>query len=127
MRQELALANCTVSDSVGDVVRVTADIISSRYQVTKLDITNTVMEVAFGVIISKQSDTECVIQLSGHIQGLYSGLTAGEPLFVGDDAQLTHDVPSRPMSGVKSVYHVALAVSADVLFLSFQQPSLMVA
>jgi hypothetical protein len=107
---------------VGDVVKVVSDVVGGRYQVAKVDITDSSYGVAMGVIIEKSSSLECVVQLGGQLSGVYSGLTAGQPLFVGDDSRLTHSVPTRPAVGVKLVYNAALALDSDELFLRFHNP-----
>jgi hypothetical protein len=48
-------------------------------------------------------------------------------LFVGDDSRLTHAVPNRPTTGVKSICHAAVALGSDVLLLNFQSPFRLVA
>ena len=119
---ELVRANCTGAESVQDVVRITSDVVGGKYQVEKVDITDASYDVALGVIVEKSSPTDCVVQLGGQLSGVYSGLTAGRPLFIGDDARLTHSVPTRPAVGVKLVYNAALALDSDELLLRFQMP-----
>lgn len=120
---EFVEADCLVTDVAGDVVRISSDLVAGVYQVTKLDIASAPPEMALGVIISKATDTRCTVQVGGAMSGIYTGLTPGRPLFVGDDSRLTHAVPTRPATGLKSVYHAASALGSDVLFLSFQTPS----
>lgn len=124
---DFVMADCLLADVGGDVVRVTGDAVNGVYQVSKLDLTTTPTEVVFGLIVSKVNDTRCVVQVGGFVSGLYSGLTPGKILFVGDNSRLTHTVPSRPGSGVKSIHHAAMAIAADVLLLNVQSPSRLIA
>jgi hypothetical protein len=124
---ELVPADCLASDEVRHVVRVTADAVGGVYQVEKLDIVNPTVQPAFGVIVSKETSTRCTVQVSGLLSGIYTGLLAGRPLFVGDDSKLTHSVPTRPATGMKLLYHAALALSDDVLLIRFQTPGKLVA
>lgn len=119
---ELIQADCAATDQPGDVVRISADVVGGIYQVAKIDITNIPMHLAVGVIVSKATTTRCTVQIGGQVAGLYSGLTPGKILFVGTDSRLTHAVPTRPVAGVKSVYHAAMALSSNVLLLNFQSP-----
>ena len=119
---ELIQADCLATDLVKHVVRITADDVGGVFQVSRLLIGATPIHLAVGVIVSKASPTRCTVQVGGQLAGLYTGLTPGKTLFVGEDSMLTHSVPTHPVTGVKSVYHAALALASDVLLLSFQQP-----
>jgi hypothetical protein len=121
--EELLPADCQASDAVKDVVRVSADAVLGVYQVTKIDITALPTEIVVGVIISKATATRCIVQVGGQVAGIYTGLTPGRTMFVGDDSKLTHTVPTHPATGVKSVYHAAMALAGDVLLLNIQTPS----
>lgn len=120
---ELVLADCQPTDEVRDVVRISADAVGGVYQVGKLDITSSAAELALGVIISKASPTRCTVQVGGQMAGIYTGLDAGKPLFVGGDAKLTHVVPIHPATGIKWVHFIAQALSSDVVLLQVQGPS----
>ena len=117
------VADCDALDAIGDMVRITADAISGIKQVTKLDIVASPMHLAWGMIISKISTTRCVVQTGGEVIGVYTGLTPGRQLFINSASRLTHDVPTHPSSGVKSVHPAAQAVASDALFLRIQTPS----
>lgn len=124
---ELVQADCLATDLVKHVVRVSADAVGGVYQVEKLEIIDPTVSLALGVIVSKATPTRCTVQIGGLMSGIYTGLDAGKPLFVGDDSQLTHTVPTRPATGIKLLYHAALALADDVLLIRFQTPGKLVA
>jgi hypothetical protein len=115
------------SDNIKDVVHISADAVGGFFQVEKLDIVDPLVQLALGVIIAKASTTRCTVQIQGLISGIYTGLTAGRPLFIGNDSRLTHTVPTRPASGIRLLYPAALALASDVLLLRFQTPGKLVA
>lgn len=124
---ERVVADCLVADAVGDMVRISADEVGGVKQVTKLDITNSSVQLPLGMVILKLSTTRCVVQVGGEILGIYTGLTPGKQLFINNVSRLTHVVPTHPSSGVKSVHPAAQALSTDALFLRIQVPTKMVA
>lgn len=122
---ELVQADCQASDEVKDTVYISADKVAGVFQVQKIDITAFPTQLLLGVIINKATTTRCTVQVGGQVAGLYTGLTPGKALFVGTDSKLTHAVPTPPATGVKSVYHAAMALASDVLLLNAQVPSKM--
>jgi hypothetical protein len=95
--------------------------------VSKVDINDTLTHPLLGVIIQKLSSTKCVVQIGGEVKGVYTGLTAGLQLFVDANSRLTHTVPSRPATGVRSLYPMAIALSNNVLLLRALWPVRLVA
>lgn len=109
-------ANCLSSDAVGHAVRITGDEVGGLYQVTRVDIDATTSQeaVAFGIIVSKQSSTTCVVQTSGVLSGVLSGLTSGKLLFVATNATLSDAPPARPSTGKRLIHAIAYALASDV-------------
>jgi len=118
------IAGCLVSDVVGDMVGISSAPVAGVYQVSKIDITASPVELPLGMIILKATNTLCVVQVGGEIQGVYAGLTPGKQLFINTLSRLTHMVPTHPSSGIKSVHPVAQALADNVLFLRIQTPSI---
>jgi hypothetical protein len=117
----VALANCLLTDLVGDWVYVTGDKIGARYQVQKVDPTDVAKMPVAGVIVSKTSSTECVVQIGGIARGLYSGLTPGVLQLVGLDARPTESL-ARPAAGVRVRQVVAVTLSATDIAVLIQTP-----
>lgn len=124
---ELVQADCPATHDVKDVVRISADEVGGIYQVEKVDIDDPLTHPLLGVIVQKLTSTRCVVQIGGEIKGLYTGLTAGEQLFVDASSRLTHSVPSRPATGVRSVYPMAIALANSTLLLRALWPVRLVA
>lgn len=113
---------CLATDSVGHAVRVTGDRIDGLYQVTKVDIDAAAPSEAkgFGIISAKSDATTCIVQTSGPMSGVLSGLTPGRLLFVDTDATLTATPPPRPSSGERTIQALAYAVASDVAVIAPQ-------
>jgi siroheme synthase len=120
------VADCLVPDGVGDMVRISADSVGGVYQVTKLDINNSPIELPVGMMVRKLTTTRCVVQLVGEVPGVYTGLLPGKQLFIDQDSRLTHVVPTAPSMGVKSVHPAAQALSSTTLLLRVQSPTVRV-
>lgn len=116
-------ANCLETDSPKDGVYITGDPIGGRYQVTRVDIDSAVAKesIAFGIIVSKSSTTECVIVVSGIVAGLFSGLTPGSRLFTSTTGELQQGPPSYPVTGKRKIQEIAYAVGADTVLIQPKQ------
>jgi hypothetical protein len=119
------LADCLATDSVGCAVRVMGDAVAGAYQVTKVDIDQTVapqQAISLAVIKSKASSTRCVIQTSGVLDGVFSGLTPGKRMFVGATGQLQEGPPSYPSSGARMLQLAAFVLSSTAILIGFNSP-----
>lgn len=85
-------AECLATDSVGDAVCARIED-GGLYRVFQCDPNDEAKMPAWGVIISKSSDTECRVQYGGIVDGLYGGLELRKTLFVDTDGGLTQDLP----------------------------------
>lgn len=121
------VADCPAATAVKNVVYIAADEVGGVYQVDLVDIDSGTTWPALGVVIRKLTTTRCVVQVGGEMVGVYSGLTPGKQLFVNGVSELTHVVPSRPATGVRSVYPMAIALSNDALLLRAHWPIRLVA
>lgn len=116
-------ADCLASDDVQDVVRISGPPVGGVLQVTKLNIDAPGTDMAVGVLVNKATPTRCTVQLDGTLSGIYTGLTAGRPLFVSPSGRLTHSAPVPPMVGMRSVYPAAVALDDNTIVLRFGQPT----
>lgn len=108
-------ASCLTTDAVGDLVYVAGSIAGNDYDVAKVDVGDYTKMPAFGVIVAKLSTTRCVVQMSGEVVGIYTGLTEGRVYFAGSDGRPSLTPPAPGLSGRAYLQSVGLAVSADVL------------
>ena len=112
-------ANCTAADDLGDCVKISGDAVAGVYQVTSVDITAPDPNPACGIIISKSSPTDCVVQVSGTMSGIYTGLTSGRLYFVDVNSRLDTAPPVPPGVGdTRYVQAMGQAVSDDVIVLA---------
>jgi hypothetical protein len=124
--QQVIPAFCFAADAVGDVVYIMGNKVGDHYQVTRVNINNILTVPAIGLILSKDSSTQCLVQLDGIVRGLYTGLTAQKPLFINTSGRLTHAVPSYPTSGRRALQMMGQAIASDELFLNVKSPIILV-
>lgn len=86
--QKFLNANCDNSVLVGDCVYIIS-FMDSVYTVGRADMRHVSKLPTVGIVVTKESSTKCVVQLSGLIEGIYSGLLIGKSVFVGLDGQIT--------------------------------------
>lgn len=112
---EQADALCLNSDIVGNLVFISADLSGSKYVVETADPTDFSKMPAIGMIISKSSSTDCVVQFRGRITGLYSGMTPGSMQFVGDTGRLVATPPVPSVSQRKFMQVMGVALGASIV------------
>lgn len=76
---------CDFDDEVGNLVKVIGNNQVFRMQ-------NNITDQVFGVILSKQSSTECTIAIEGKAN-CFTGLIADRNYFIGTDGQITSTAP----------------------------------
>jgi hypothetical protein len=112
---------CFSTDAVGDFVYIFGDKVGDNYQVSKADQDVATKMPAVGVIIEKPSATDCVVQLSGIVRGIYTGLTPQKRYFLGADSRPTVAF-ARPTSGFRVVQVLGLALASGEFLLRFEKP-----
>jgi hypothetical protein len=111
-------ANCLASDNAGDAVYVTGDRVGTRYQVTKVDISDVTKMPAIGVILEKTSSTECVVVTSGEVEGVYTGLTAGGLLFLDAAGTIAQSPPVPAPLQTLFLQSMGIALDSSVILLA---------
>lgn len=81
-------AECSTTESVGDFVFISGDMIDSKLNVRKCNSTDRAKMPAWGIVVRKNSDTECVVQRYGIIKDIYTGLTPGDFYWVDSSGEL---------------------------------------
>lgn len=114
-------AFCFSTDAVGDFVYVMGDAVGNIYQVTKLDPTNESKMPFAGVIIEKSGPQDCIVQLTGVVQGAYSALTPGKLILAGLDAKPAETI-DRPTTGVRIRQVVGIALSSTDMLIQPMVP-----
>lgn len=116
-------ASCLSTDAVGDCVHAVTSGVGSLPYVTKF-IPSMGVGQAVGVVGSKLSATICDVLVAGLLRGVYVGLTAGRPYFVGLDGKLTTAILVPPDHGRVLVQQVAVALNSDVLLVDLRTPTI---
>lgn len=125
---DLQSAVCTSDTLVGDMVYISGERVQAGvYKVGRCDI-DAEYKRPIGMVIYKDASTSCLIQLSGVIESLYTGMTPGRYLFlgVGEGARLTHTPPTSVGSGYTRYQQIAgMAMASDVLVLNILGPDIL--
>lgn len=111
-------AECLATDAVGDCVYARQSAVGGVYQVTKVDPHDEATMPAVGIILSKTSDTDCVVQVAGLVEGVYGGMDIRKALYVDEDGGLTQVLPALVPGDRMFVQGMGMAVDEDALVLS---------
>jgi len=104
-------SNCLSSDIVGNCVFVTGSLVGGLVQVETVDPFNGSIKMpVFGIIISKSSPTDCIVQIFGVVLGV-GIFTPGRPLYVSSTGKLTHSVLA-PTTG-QVAYNQPMGIAFD--------------
>jgi len=110
---------CLSSDLVGHCVRIRAPKTGNRFEVEKLNITVSGSPPAVAVVIKKYSPTDCIIQFSGPMIGVYGGLSFGAACLVGTDGLLAQVGDANyPVGGVNYFQQMGVATSTNEVLLN---------
>jgi hypothetical protein len=109
-------ANCLAGDSVGNAVYVTGAAVGDVYQVATVDPRDAAKMPAIGVIESKSSPTDCVVQALGEMKNVVSGVTPGRNVMVEVGGTVGHTFPSPLVGGTVRIQYIGVALSTDVVF-----------
>lgn len=121
--QDVLPALCLATDAIGDVVYISGSKVGDYFQVTKVDIDTPTTMPSPGVIIRKDSPTQCEVQVSGIVSGVYTGMTPNKCLFVDTNARLTETVtPHRPTPGQRILLIMGQVLSATDLLIDVKSP-----
>lgn len=120
----LGRADCLSTDLVGDCVRISGDKIGNRYQVEKIDITETYPFAA--IVVKKYSSTDCIIQFHGPLRDLYTSLSASFIYVVGTDARPAKvgDVNYPVAGGTTFFQQIGISTSLNELLINPSPPFL---
>jgi len=102
-------AYCLATDNVGDVVSPRDHELGGVMQVTKVDPTDIATMPAIGIILSKESNTQCTVLMQGVVPVgnlVDTPPLANDRLFIGSDGRLTTVRPNGPV--FLQVFAVAL-------------------
>lgn len=110
------------------MVYITGPMVGEYYQVGFCDIDD-INKRAAGMVVSKQSSTICAVQYSGLVSSIYSGLTPGLHMFLGEGerGRLEQFVPARAPTNNRYVEIVGKALSDDIILLEIQTPRILTA
>ena len=116
-------ADCPIGATLGDMVWVSANRIAGIYQVDLSDI-DVANRRPVGMVATKSAPTRCTVHIRGIIEGIYTGLTPGRPVFLGTGtgARLVQIPPGHPSTGKRYHQMAGMALASNVVDLQMQQP-----
>jgi hypothetical protein len=103
-----------LTDQVGDAVYIRANM-NGNYKVARVDVTLTAKIPAIGIIVRKWGFTDALVQRTGEIKNVFTGLSAGRPYFVGGDGKPNLSPPVAAPGGRAYVQPIGVALDATVL------------
>jgi len=108
-------AACMLTDQVGDLVAVRSTS-NGVYKVWRADPAVRNRMPAIGVIIKKWGTTDCIVQLSGPVLGVYTGLVPQRTYTVGDNGRPVNSIPTPSAPGeIRYVQQIGTPLSPTVL------------
>ena len=117
-------AFCTLTDQIGDAVYVTP-LSNGGYKVKRCNPTSPSMMPAWGVIIQKFGSTSCIVQVSGEVRGIYSGLIPNKTYSIGVNGRPCYP-PEFPGNDFRYHQNLGVAISPEVLYLRPMDPTRLV-
>lgn len=102
---------------VGDLVRPVAGTVTS---VDFIDINDLTKMPAIGVITQKPSPTTAVVQTSGIVTGVFTGLSPGGRYFAGRNSKIALPSAVQPQSVGETLFHqpIGLAIDYSIMLMS---------
>jgi hypothetical protein len=88
-------ADCTASELVHDVVRISADVVAGVFQVRKVDVSDSTKMPGIGIIIEKPTASTAIVVYLGAVT-LVGPLLPGKVYFIGADSKPSSTCPSGP-------------------------------
>lgn len=110
-------AVCMLTDQVGDAVYIRGDK-NGQYKVARAATAGLNKMPAIGIIIKKWDFTQALVQTTGVVAGIYTGLTANQTYWVGETGQLSATLP--PVDGTTQKAYtqiIGVALDSEVLLL----------
>lgn len=108
--KDVRRSECTSSEGVGDFVCIVDDPPNGVDLVGKADPADFDKMPAVGVIISKSTPTDCLVQWMGETPNIFSSLSSGEIYFLGADSKIA-ETPPIPGATKMFVQPVAVATA----------------
>ena len=118
----LFLAVCAPTDPVGAAVYISGAPVGEKYKVSKVDIALSYTMPAVGVIAKKLTSTECIVQTSGILKGVFTGLTLNKAMWADVNALLTQTLPPAPVTGKLYIQQMGAALSSTDVIITVLQP-----
>jgi hypothetical protein len=73
--------------------------------------------------LKKRTSTVCIIQVTGSIRNIYTGLTPGDFLFVAPGGSLMNSVPVPPTTGRRAIQNVGSVLKSSEVLLDIKPPT----
>jgi len=117
-RADFFRGSCIASENIGSLVYISGPKVGGLVPVRVVDPEDEAKMPSAGLIIHKFSQTECMVQQSGPVNGVFTGLEEGKTYKAGTAGVLRRLAPVAPPGGYAMVQFVGHAVAGDVFHLS---------
>lgn len=106
------------TNQIGDAV-YSCGVTDGIYSVDRADSSNSSKMPLIGVIIEKYGDTSCLVQLSGELKNVYTGLVPSKIYWIGSDGRpcLFQNLPSLAPTDLSYGQSFGVSLGANVLLL----------
>lgn len=119
-QKNILLCNCTSDEVVGNFVYLYSVDVDGIYNVRKASCDYIDKMPSIGVVIKKNSSTECFVQTSGVVRDVFSDLSFGKTYKIDNDGGITDLAPSPGVNGYSMVQFIGLSYDVDSLSLSIE-------
>lgn len=110
---ETCLANCLATDEIGACIYFTGPQVAGRHQVTTIDPFIDPPQIFKGVILSKETATECTVQIGGFYATPYA-VPFAQVYYVAADGRIS-SAPPPAISGIVAWQAVAVPVDTNMV------------
>ena len=117
-QKNILLCNCTSDELVGNFVYLHSIDGGGIYNVRRASCDYVDKMPSIGVIVKKNSSTECFVQTSAIVRDIFSDLSIGKTYKIDSDGGIVVPAPSPGINGYSMIQFIGLSYNNDSLSLS---------
>ncbi len=111
---------CTTAEEVGKIVYINGDPSGELYPVRTASSSDSAKVPGIGVVIKKYSDTDCLVQMSGEVRNIFTGLEINKTYKLDHDGGIRRLIPDVGPGGYAYVQFIGTAISSNTLWLNIE-------